>query len=120
MSITGFLLDENLTPNIQVQLMARDPTIHVLTIGQPGALPKGTLDPDVLCWIEAHNYVLVTANRASMPGHLGEHLKAGRHIPGILILPRHWALGQVLDALQLVWGASLPGEYQDQITYLTL
>ena len=55
-----------------------------------------------------------------MLGHLRDHLVAGQHVPGILILPRQWNLGRVLDELQLIWAAALPGEYRDQITYLAV
>jgi len=120
MSVPGFLLDEHITPVIQSQLAAREPGIHILAIGQPGAPPKGTPDAELLLWIEQHNYLLVTANRSSMPGHLRDHLSAGHHVPGILILPRHWDLSRALDELHLIWTASLPDEYRDQIVYLAV
>ena len=120
MSSPRFLLDEHITLVIQTQLQELEPTMRVLAVGQPDAPPKGTLDPDLLCWIEEHNCLLVTANRSSMPGHLRDHLTVGRHVPGILILPRQWNVGRALDALRLIWAASLPDEYRDQITYLVL
>jgi hypothetical protein len=120
MSVPDFLLDEHITPVIQSQLAAREPGIHILAIGQPSAPPKGTPDPELLRWIEQHGYLLVTANRASMPAHLRAHLAAGHHVPGILILPRQWDLGRVLDELQLIWAATLPGVYRDPITYLAV
>jgi hypothetical protein len=55
-----------------------------------------------------------------MPGHLHDHLAIGLHIPGILVVPRRLALGRVIDQLHLIWLASLPGEYQDQIVYLPI
>jgi hypothetical protein len=91
-----------------------------LAIGQPGAPPKGTPDSELLQWIEQHNYLLVTANRSSMPAHLRDHLSAGHHVPGILILPRQWDLGRALDELHLIWAASLPDEYRDRIVYLAV
>ena len=120
MSVPDFLLDEHITPVIQAQLAAREPGIRVLVIGQPGVPPKGTPDPELLRWIEQHGYLLVTANRASMPVHLSAHLAAGHHVPGILILPRQWDLGRVLDELHLIWAASLPDEFRDRIVYLAV
>jgi hypothetical protein len=73
-----------------------------------------------LQWIEQNDYLLVTANRTSMPIHLRDHLAAGHHVPGILILPRQWNLGRVLDELQLIWAASFPDEYCDRIVYLAV
>ncbi len=53
-----------------------------------------------------------------MPGHLFDHMNAGHHIPGIMIVPDPLNVGEVLAELILIWGASLPGEYKDRIVYL--
>jgi hypothetical protein len=116
----GFLIDENLPPAIAAQLRRHESKIQALAIGQPGAPARGTPDPQLLCWIEEHDYLLVTNNRSSISGHLREHLAAGRHIPGILIAPYPLAIGVLIEELYLIWGASLPDEHQDQIAYLTL
>ena len=120
MSSIGFLLDENVPLALRAQLRRRDPTIPVKVVGQPGAPPKGTPDPDLLCWIEEQGYILITRNRRTMPTHLRDHLEAGRHIPGILILPSPLDLGSVLDDLLLIWGAARPDEFRDQVFYLPL
>jgi len=46
-----FLLDEHVNRAIQRQLRRLDPRIEVLAIGDPGAPPAGTPDPDLLRWI---------------------------------------------------------------------
>ncbi len=120
MSASGFLIDENLPPVIAVQIRQHEPRIQALAIGQPGAPPKGAPDPQLLHWIEANNYLLITNNRASMPGHLREHLAAGRHVPGILVTPFPLDIGTLIEELVLIWDASLPNEFQDQIVYLSL
>jgi hypothetical protein len=116
--VPGFLIDENLPPVIAVQLRRREPQIRVLTVGQPGAPPKGIQDPQLLCCIEEDDYLLVTSNRVSMPGHLYAHLAVGRHVPGILVTPFPLEIGTLIEELLLIWGASLPNEYQDRIIYL--
>jgi len=115
-----FLLDEHLSRRLHKQLQRREPRMHIWAVGQPGAPPKGTSDSDLLLWIEQAGCLLVTRNRASMPVHLQAHLDAGHHVPGILIISRPLSLGRLLDELHLIWGASLPGEFQDQIVYLPL
>jgi len=69
---------------------------------------------------EAYGCILVTNNRATMPVHLQAHLAQDRHVPGVVQLPRRMNVGVVLDDLLLIYGASLPGEFQDQILYLPL
>ena len=120
MSTPGFLVDENLPPVIAVQVRQHEPRIQATAVGQPGAPIRGTADPQLLRWIEENDCLLVTNNRASMPGHLRDHLAAGRHIPGILITPFPLDIGALLEELILIWGASLPDEFQDQIVHLPL
>jgi hypothetical protein len=64
-----FLLDEHVARAIQSQLLRLDAGIEVLAVGQPLAPPKGTLDPDILIWIERTGYILLTANRRTIPEH---------------------------------------------------
>ncbi len=89
-------------------------------VGDPGAPPRGTLDPEILCWCEEHNFILVTNNRRSMPVHLTACIAQGHHIPGILILNDELSIGQNLDQLILIAEFAFDDEYQDQIVNLPL
>ncbi len=55
-----------------------------------------------------------------MPMHLCAHLAQGGHVPGIVQPPRRMDIHAIVDDLLLLWGAGLPGEFQDQIVYLPL
>jgi hypothetical protein len=120
MSAIRYLLDENVDPVLAGEMLKREPDMVVWRVGIPGAPRKGTLDPDILAWCEAHSFVLVTNNRQSMPSHLRDHLAAGRHVPGILVLNPHTRLGDVLEDLRLIWLLADPAEYQDQIAFLPI
>jgi hypothetical protein len=87
-------------------------------VGEPNTPVKGTLDPDILTWCEEHDFILVTNNRTSMPVHLREHLKEGRHIPGIFILNPKLSMGQNIELLIFIAQASLEDEYRDLIIHL--
>ena len=113
-----YVVDENLSPSYAEQLRRRDPAIEVYAVGEAGAPPKGTPDPDLLCWCEMHGFLLVTNNRVSMPAHLADHLARGRHIPGILVFGPDRGMGEMLEELLLIAGASAEDEYQDRIEYL--
>jgi len=118
MSPSGFLIDENLSPDIVVRLRQREREIVAAAIGQPGTPARGAPDPEILAWIEENDYWLVTNNRTSMPVHLRDHLAHGRHVPGILIAPDPAHIGALIEVLILIWGAGFPDEYRDRITYL--
>jgi len=53
-----------------------------------------------------------------MPVHLANHLAAGHHVPGILLLDDRLSLGQITEELALIWGASEAEEYGDKLTYV--
>ncbi len=114
----NYLLDENVDPVYQAQLLRRNPDLVMWVIGDPGAPPIGTLDPEILCWCEEYNFMLVTNNRKSMPVHLTDHIAQGRHVPGIFILNPDLSIGQHIDEFILIAEASFDDEYQDRIVHL--
>ena len=115
-----YLLDEHIDPVLRRELLRADPALEVWIIGDPGAPPRGTLDPDILMWCEVNNFCLVTNNRKSMPRHLAEHLGLGLHMPGIFVVNLALTLGQLIAELVLIAGASSEEEYRDLILYLPL
>jgi predicted nuclease of predicted toxin-antitoxin system len=68
-----FLLDENLSPRLKIAVQRLEPAIDILRVGDPGAPLLGTLDPEVLQYLEQSQRLLVTDNRTSMPDHLEAH-----------------------------------------------
>jgi hypothetical protein len=115
-----FLLDEHMPHAIQSRLLQLGAEIDILAVGQPSAPQKGTPDPDILTWIEKTGYILVTANRRTIPEHVRAHYAAGHHIPGVLLLRRGASLGQIIEQLYLLWVASETEEYLDRLLYLPL
>jgi Domain of unknown function (DUF5615) len=115
-----YLLDEHIDPALRREILRVAPDLVVWIIGDPGAPARGTLDPDILIWCESNRFYLVTNNRKSMPRHLADHLALGRHIPGIFVVGLAMMLGQIIDELVLIAGASADDEFRDLILYLPL
>ncbi len=115
-----YLFDENVDIALITELRRRDPGLTVWSVGDPGAPPRGTTDPDILIWCEGHGFVLVTNNRRTMPAHLADHLRNGRHSPGIFQLNPELGMGGTIDVLLLAARASRTDEHQDQIKYLPM
>jgi hypothetical protein len=120
MSFAGYLLDEHISHVLRRLLAEAEPAMQVHRVGDGIAPPLGTPDPDILLWIEERDLLLLTNNRASMPVHLAAHLRLGHHVPGIIQLPADPDQGLVVTDLILIWGAGLPEEFRDRITYLPL
>jgi hypothetical protein len=115
-----FLMDENVPHAIRTQLLRMLPDTAIWQVGAAGAPPLGTLDPAILIWCEAHNFVLVANNRRSMPAHLADHLGAGRHVPGILTIDLTETVSTLTEELRDIVELSMPEEYVDRIEYVPL
>lgn len=115
-----FLLDENMSHAVIDALHRLEPSIQITAVGKDDAPSLSTTDPELLVWIAERNYLLVTRNRRSMPQHLQEHLRAGLHVPGILVVTRRMSIGDIARSLHLLWEAGLPHEFQDRIVYLPI
>ncbi|MBE9005610.1 DUF5615 family PIN-like protein [Fortiea sp. LEGE XX443] len=115
-----YLIDENVNPIYPNQIRLREPEIVIKIVGEPDTPSKSTLDPEILCWCEENNFVLVTNNRTSMPVHLAEHIVVNRHVPGILTLNPNLSIGENIEELIILALASKDDEYQDRIVYLPL
>lgn len=115
-----FLIDENISPEYRTQLMRHEPSLTVLAVGDEGAPPKSTLDPDILEWCEQHQFNLITNNRESMPQHLSDHKEKGGHVPAIFTINLAVPMGKIIEELLLIAGASDEDEYINEIKYLPL
>jgi predicted nuclease of predicted toxin-antitoxin system len=58
-----YLIDENVNPIYPNQIRLREPDILIKVVGESETPPKSTLDPEILCWCEENNFVLVTNNK---------------------------------------------------------
>ena len=113
-----FLLDENVELAVQRQLRRRDTHVEVLAVGDLNAPPLRSSDPAILQWIEASGHILVTWDRRTMPGHIADHYNDGGRLPGVLLIRHGSSLGQIVEALYLIWFAAESEEYQDTVQYI--
>ena len=113
-----FLLDENLPPRLKAALRRYDPAIDVLRVGDEGAPPLGTLDPDILRYLENHQRLLVTDNRSTIPSHIEEHTAEGGHHWGIVWTRPGMRIGPLAEALYLIWVASEADEWLDRTEWI--
>jgi hypothetical protein len=113
-----FLLDENLSPRLKIALLRLNSQIDILRVGEPGAPAIGTLDPEILIYLEISQRLLVTDNRASMPDHLTAHWSNGRHTWGLLWTRPGTPIGKLAQDLLLVWDASDAEEWSDRLDWI--
>src|SRR5207249_4057707 len=101
-----FLLDEHLRgplkSAIERQNLLFGLQLDVVAVGDASDLPLGSDDPTILSWAEQKGRILVTLDRRTMNRHLANHLAAGRHSPGVLILDPLCSIPTIIDVLELI------------------
>jgi hypothetical protein len=113
-----FLLDENLSPRLKLAVVRLEPEIDIIRIGDYSAPALGTLDPDVLVYLQHSQRLLITDNRTSMPDHLEEHWKQGFKIWGLFWLRPNTNLGTVAQFLHLIWHTTDAEEWCDRLDWI--
>jgi Domain of unknown function (DUF5615) len=120
MSQVRFLIDESVRLSVVAALHRLEPAIDVHRVGQPGMPAFASSDSDLLAFGESSQRILVSLDRASMPGEIANHLANGRHTWGVLFVTRRCSFRQLLDDLVLIWSASDAEEWRDTIHYLPI
>ncbi len=95
-----FQADADIDPDIRKGLLRREPAIDF----QPatGAIPDGTLDPDVLAIAADDNRVLVSGDVRTMSVHF-QNFVTSRESPGVLLIPSSRSIGAAIEGLLFVW-----------------
>jgi len=113
-----FLLDENQSKQIKLATLYLNPTIDILYVGEHDTPPLGTLDSDILRYLEVSQRLLITDNRKSMPGHLKSHWVEGRHIWGLLWVRPKTPIGRLAQELMLAWETTEAEEWIDRLDWI--
>ena len=77
-------------------------------------------DSQILQYAEEHQRLLITLDRASMPGHVGDHVRSGRRHWGVLRVKPSASVATLAEELLLVWEASEAEDWIDQLGWISL
>jgi hypothetical protein len=83
-------------------------------VGDLPDLPLQTPDPLIIAWAEQAGRILLS----SIPGHLLDHLRSGRHSPGIFIVRANINLPVAVEAMVIVAHASDSSEWIERLEYI--
>lgn len=112
-----FQADADLNQIIVKATLRLEPTIDFQTATAAGL--SGVDDPEVLRLAMDQGRILVSHDRKTMPTHFGEFVQS-QESPGIIILSQRIPVAQVAADLLLIWAASTPEEWVNQIRTLPL
>ncbi|HBI44339.1 MAG TPA: hypothetical protein DDY78_16030 [Planctomycetales bacterium] len=118
MSQLKFLLDEDTSRALLKALRSSKPAPDVLRVGELGAPPRGTKDPQVLLAAEAAGRCLISRDRKSMKRHLRDHFAAGRHTCGVVLTKGRFGLRRYVNDILLIWQVMTTDEWVDRTDYI--
>src|SRR4029079_10752123 len=109
---------ENFDGRVINGLLRRFPDIDLVRVVDVGL--SGALDPEVLQWAAEHGRVVLIHDAATMVKYAFERLNTSLPMPGVVEVPLHLRIRDVVDDLVLLDMASLPDEWNGKIIYLPL
>ncbi len=115
-----FLLDENLSPRLKLAVFRLNPKIDILRVGDEGTPSFGTLDPEILIYLQQSQRILLTDNRKSMPEHIETHWSNGGFIWGLFWLRPKATVRELADDLNLIWETTELEEWKNQLIWIPL
>src|SRR5437588_495520 len=105
-----FVLDEHLRGLLWKAIQHHNATstfpIDAVRVGDPPDLPLGSADPEILLWAEREGRILISQDRDTMITFFWQHLQAGHHSPGLLLLRSGVSLPDIVFELALIAHAS--------------
>jgi hypothetical protein len=111
-----FQADADLDFDIVLAVRRREQTVDFASAADSGLIGLG--DPEVLEIAAQQGRILITHDRRTMPGHLRNRLNGGAESPGLFIVSQFEPIGPVVEVLMMVWAASDPAEWHNQIRHL--
>jgi hypothetical protein len=114
----ALLVDHNFNERIVDGMARRDPAIrllHVRTIGLADAD-----DPTLLEWAAAHDMVLLTHARKTVPPFAEQRVALGRAMPGVFFVPNDLAIGTAIEELLIAVHCFTPEECEGVVWYFPL
>ena len=108
-----FLLDENLSPRFKLAVSRLNSKIDILRVGDPNTPALGTLDSEILIYLQQSRRILLTDNRKSMPEHLEAHWNNNGFIWGLFWLKPKATIRELTEEIVLIWEITDAEEWKD-------
>lgn len=112
-----FQADADLNNDIVRATIRLEPAIDFRTAQQANL--TGVDDPDVLRIAAADKRVLVSHDRRTMPTHFGKFIMH-EECHGLFIVSQKLSIGRIAEELLLIWAASEPQDWINQMHTLPL
>ncbi len=111
-----FATDENFNNDILRGVLRRYSELDVVRIQDTEVYEVE--DPVVLEWVAKAGRILLTHDTRTMPDFAYERVREGKPLPGVFVVNDQAPMGQVIDDLLIVLGASDASEWENRVIYL--
>ena len=111
------LADENFHGDVIDGLLARRPDLDLVRVQDVGLAAAN--DPTILDWAAANDRILLTHDKATIPRHAYDRVGSGEPMPGVFVA-HGMTLGDIIDEVLMLDGASDQAEWADQVVFLPL
>jgi hypothetical protein len=112
------LIDQDLDHVILRGLLLRVPNLNVITAHQVDL--GNASDPEVLEWAAAHERIIVTHDRRTMPYHATNRIARDEKVAGVIVVSRQLPISQVINELEIIVSCSEMVEWENIIKHLPL
>lgn len=112
MTVVRFQADADLKQAIITGTIRRQPNLDFQSAYTAGL--EGKKDQEVLAIAAKDGRILVTHDRKTMPAEFGKYIMS-QTSSGVLILPQNLSVSDAIEALILIWEASIAEEWVNQI-----
>ena len=115
-ALIRFQGDADLRYGFVKALRLREPTIDFASAADTDL--DGLPDPEVLEIAAQQDRILVSHDRRTMVDHFRTRLAEGKSSPVVFLVPQSASIGQIVEVIVLVWVASEPVDWANQMRYL--
>lgn len=113
-----FLADENYNGKILRGVRRERPDADIVRV-QDTTIYRAA-DPQVLEWAAGEERILLTHDVETMVGYANERIAAGLPMPGVIVSRDTLPIGQVIEDLLTIMGASEMRDWENLVTFLPL
>ena len=110
------LFDEDFNSRIARGLHRLLPDVDIETV--VGAGLSGASDAEVLAWAAAHDRLLLSHDRATIPRHAYDRVRRGAAMAGVIIVNKRSSVGNAVSELALVLACCGPHELVGRVLHV--
>jgi hypothetical protein len=113
-----FAADENFDGRILDGLSSRLSELDIVRVQDTPMYQSS--DPELLDWLAIEGRILLTHDVNTMPGFVYERVESGLSLPGVIAVKSSTPIGQAIDELEIMIGASKPDEFENQVRFIPI